>query len=164
MRACGIGITVIDADKPVHHELEDTRHLIPVHRHNNHDAVRRHPAQINLIHPVLGLAEVIVRITTARPVTQRHRSRDTGFARINLPAVFGGQHAKIEKVDTYSVGGSKNFFRCFRQAKCFRHFARASLVGARRCADQQNARVRFFRIVLLLRRDDLFSRIEPLNR
>src|SRR2546430_2282806 len=107
-----------------------------MHWRDNHDAVRRDPARVNLMHPILGLAEVMVRITTARSMTHRHRGRDARLARINLAAVFGGQHAKVEKIDSYSTSSSENFFRCFRQAKGFRHFARAGLVGSRRPADQ----------------------------
>src|SRR5262249_44133883 len=57
LRAGGVGIASVRADQAVHHQLERRRDLIPVHRRNDHDAVSGDPHWIDLVHPVLGLAE-----------------------------------------------------------------------------------------------------------
>ena len=66
-----IGVAAIGADQPIHHQLQRRRHLIPVHRGEDHDAMGRDPHRIDLIHPVLRLAQRMVRIAGARPVAKR---------------------------------------------------------------------------------------------
>jgi len=39
-----------------------------VHRRHDHDTVRRDPHRIDLVHPIVGLTERIIRVTTAGPV------------------------------------------------------------------------------------------------
>jgi hypothetical protein len=42
-----------------------------VHRTDDHDAVRRDPHRIDLVHPVVGLAQRMIGIARARPMTER---------------------------------------------------------------------------------------------
>ena len=67
-----------------------------MHGTHNHDAVGRDPARVDFVHPILRLSEVMIRITTAGPVTQWHGGGDASFARINHAAVFRRQVAEIE--------------------------------------------------------------------
>src|SRR5207244_7955050 len=68
-----------------------------MHRRNDHDAVCRHPSWIDLIHPIMRLTKVMVRITTARPMTERHRRGDACFARVNHASVFSRHYTEVQK-------------------------------------------------------------------
>src|SRR5437588_6506109 len=83
-----IRISAVSAHKPIHHEFEHTGRVIPMHGTDNHDAVGRNPAWVDFVHPILRLSEVMIRITTAGPVTQWHRGGYESFAQINHATVF----------------------------------------------------------------------------
>ena len=73
--------------------------LVPVRRRDDDHAVRRDPALVDLVHPVVGLAQRMVRVAAAGPVAQRHGGRDAALARMDVPAVVGGEQAQVEQVD-----------------------------------------------------------------
>ena len=52
---------------------------MPIDWANNHDAVRGDAHGINLRHPLVHLAERVVRIAGARPMTEQLRGGDTGM-------------------------------------------------------------------------------------
>src|SRR5215468_2225386 len=87
LRARGVGIASVRADQAVHHQLERRGDLIPVHWRNDHDAVSGDPHWIDLVHPVLGLAERMIGIARAGPVTERSRGGKTRLARMNTASV-----------------------------------------------------------------------------
>src|SRR4029453_134092 len=106
-----------------------------MHRRNDQDAVRRYPSRINLIHPILRLPKIMVRITTARPMTERHRGGNACFARVNHAAVFSDHYAEIEKVHFESRSSIDDLARLLRKTKRLRHFTWTGVVRARRSAD-----------------------------
>src|SRR6185436_16502221 len=79
-----IRIAAVGADEAIDHQLQHARRLIPVHGRNDQHAVRRNPARIQLVHPVIHLAHGVIRIARARPVTERHRRGYARLARENL--------------------------------------------------------------------------------
>src|SRR5437868_7787517 len=159
-----IRISTVGANQAIHHELERARHLIPMDRGHDHDPVRSYPPRIQLVHPILRLAEVMIRITTARPVTERHRGRNARFAWVNDAAVFCGQHTEIEEIDFKTFGRLDYLFGRLCDAKRLRYLARAGLICARRSADEQNARRRLRRFVSLLGLNYRLPSFQPLTR
>src|SRR5712675_3561087 len=95
--------------------------------------------RIDFIHPVVGLPERIVWIATARPVTERHRGRDTGLAGMNLFAEFGSWPREIEDIDRKSHI-DENRLGKLDQAPGLRHLAGTGMLAARRAVDDENAR------------------------
>ncbi len=126
-----IGIAAIRADQAVDHQLQGARRLIPVHRRHDHHAVRGNEARVDLVHPVVDLTEAMVRVAGARPVTQGHRRRDTGFAGKDSTAVLGGQAAQVQYIDFDTVR-FETFARELRETKGLRHLARARGVAVAR--------------------------------
>ena len=86
-----VWVPAIGANGAVHHELERARDLIPMDGCDDHDPMGRDPAGIEVVHPIVDLPEVMIRVTGTRPITERHRGGDAGFAGMNLPAVFRRQ-------------------------------------------------------------------------
>src|SRR5437867_1772252 len=78
-RRCWIRIAAVGTDEAIHHQLQRARRLVPVHRRDDHDAMRGNPAWIDLVHPVVHLPHGVIGITRAWPVAQRHRGRDARF-------------------------------------------------------------------------------------
>ena len=76
LRTTGIRVAAVGTHHSVHHRLESRGRLVPVHRTDDHDAVRRDPQRIDVVHPVMRLAERVIRITAARPMAECHRGRD----------------------------------------------------------------------------------------
>src|SRR5438094_5692765 len=159
-----IRISAVSAHKPIHHEFEHTGRVIPMHGTNNHDAVGRDPARVDFVHPILRLSEVMIRITTAGPVTQWHGGRDASFARVNYAAVFRRQVAQIEYIDLKTEFGVHYRLRRFRDSKAFRYFAGTGFVRARGTADEQDAGRRLWILILLLSGENLLTRFEPFQR
>src|SRR5512132_2133605 len=81
------------AHQPIDHEFERTWRLVPIDRTNNHDAVCRRPLRVNFCHPVAYLPHSVIGITGTRPMTKRHRGRNTCLARIDDPSIFRGESA-----------------------------------------------------------------------
>src|SRR5439155_21565834 len=106
-----------------------------MHRRNDHDAVCRHPSRVNLAHPILRLAKIMVRITAARPMAETHGHGNAGFAGINHASVFSRHDAEVEKVDFESRSIIDDLARALRQTNRSRHPTWTSLVRARRRAD-----------------------------
>ena len=79
----GSGLPPSAQTEAIHHQLEHARRLVPVHRRDDHHAVRRHPARVDLVHPVAGLAQRVVRVAPAGPMAERHRRRDASLARMD---------------------------------------------------------------------------------
>ena len=130
LRQRRIGVAAVGTDQPVHHQLERRGDLVPVHRRDDHDAMRCDPQRVDLVHPVLGLAERMVRIARARPVAERRRGREAGLARVNVSAVLGRQPGQIEQYPSRSRppalwsrersrrGGSSSTSRPGKCARC----------------------------------------------
>src|SRR5258706_2267490 len=93
--ACGgrIGIASISAHQPIDHEFERTWRLIPIYWTDNHDAVCGRPLRVYFCHPVAHLPHCVIGITGTRPMTKRHRGRNTGLARIDDPSILRGESA-----------------------------------------------------------------------
>jgi hypothetical protein len=72
-----VGIAAVGADHAVDHQLQRARRLVPVGRRQDDHGVGRHPALVDLGHPVVGLVQRVVRVAGARPMAQRHRARHT---------------------------------------------------------------------------------------
>src|SRR6185295_3795995 len=106
-----IRIATVGAHEPVDHKLERRGRLIPVDRADDHDPVRRDPFRIDFIHPIPGLANRMIWIAGAWPVTKRLSSGDTGFAGENLTAVFGRQTREVEHL-AFEVGHSRHNLAC----------------------------------------------------
>ena len=70
-----IRVAAIRADKTVDHQFERARRLVPVHRRDDHDAVRCDPALVDFVHPVVGLAERMI-LPSLRAEPQMSRTRD----------------------------------------------------------------------------------------
>ena len=83
-----IGISTVGADEAVDHRLETGWRLIPVHRGYDHDPVSSRPHRIDLVHPVIDLADRMIGIARAGPVAERHRGRDAGLAGMDGAAIF----------------------------------------------------------------------------
>ena len=139
--------------------------LIPVHRRDDHDAVRRDPHRIDLVHPVLRLAERIVRIAGARPMAERRGGREAGLAGMDLAAVFRGQPREVEHFDLERRIGARRF-RCAISAKPIG----SSTSRPGRCApsgtsiDDQEARRPGLVVVAGLGRRDRLARGQPVDR
>src|SRR6059058_5545685 len=159
-----IRVSAVGAHKPIHHEFEHTWRLIPMHRTDDHDAMGRDPAWVDFVHPVLRLSEVMIRITTAGPVTQWHGGRDASFARVNHAAIFRRQVAEIEYIDLKTEFGVHYRLCHSRDSKALRHFARTRFVRARGSADEQDAGRRLWILVLFLGGENLLTRLEPFQR
>ena len=159
----GIGIAAIGADQPVDHRLQARRRVIPVHRRDDHDAMRRHPQRIDLVHPVAGLAQRIVRITAAGPMAQRHRGRDAGLAGMDGVAKFRCERDEVENVDGKSHAREHRLGE-LDQPPALRHFAGAGVLAARRSVDDQDAGVSLRIVVAALRGEDGVPRGEPVDR
>jgi len=110
MRAGRIRISTVGTNEPIHYQLENARHLIPVDRGDDHNAMRRDPARIDFMHPVPRLPEVMIRITTTGPMAKWHRGGDTCFTWINHASVLRCQHAEIEQINFASLSLPRKFF------------------------------------------------------
>ena len=126
-----VGIAAVGADQPVDHQLQHARRLVPVDRRDDHHAVRRRPALVDLGHPVVGLVERMVRIAAARPVAQRHRRRHAALARIDArgrsPTSAGSDRAGRSSMPPASRlaadaarGGRSSIFRRDTCRRCAR--------------------------------------------
>ena len=164
MRRGRIRIAPVGADQPVHHGLQRPWCLVPVHWRDNHDAVRRDPERIDFIHPVLHLAERIVRIAAARPMAQRHRGRYAGLAWVDRAAELGRRTAEIEDLDMVAGERSDRALRQLDQSPGLRHLARAGMLGSRRAVDEQDACGTVGVVVQALRLHDRVTRREPVDR
>ena len=136
MRARRVGIAAVGADQPVHHQLQRRGHLIPVHRRDDHDAVRRDPHRIDVVHPVLRLAERIVRVAGAGPVAERRRGREAGLAGMDVAAVFGGEPRQVEDLDLDAGSRRERLAGDLDQPPALRHLAGAGVLAARRAVDR----------------------------
>src|SRR5215471_9512994 len=96
LRTGRIGVSAICANQAVHHELERRRDLIPVHGRDDHDSVRGDPHWIDLVHAILRLTKRIARIAGTRPMTERRRRGEAGFARVDVASVLGSEAAEVE--------------------------------------------------------------------
>jgi hypothetical protein len=158
-----IGIAAVSADQPIHHRFQPGWRVIPVHRRHDHYSVGRDPQRVDLVHPVVSLAQRIIRVAATRPMTQRHGSRDAGLARMNLLAEFRGKAAKIENVDSQSHF-LKHGFGYFDQPPGFGHLARTGVLAARRAVDQEDARCLVAIIMTALRGKYCLACREPIYR
>ena len=131
-----IGIAAVGADQPVHHQLQRRGDLVPVHRRDDHDAVRRHPHRIDVVHPVLRLAERIVRIAGAWPVAERRRGREARLAGMDVAPVFRGEPRQVEHLDLDARLRVEYLARDLHQPPGLRHLAGAGVLGARRAVDR----------------------------
>ena len=121
------------------------------------------PQRIDLVHPVVGLAERIVRIATARPVAERHRGRDAGLAGMNLPAEFRRQPRQVEDIDRESHFDEHRLGE-LDQPPALRHLAGAGMLAARRAVDDEHARLRGRIVVAPLRFKNGLAGGEPVDR
>lgn len=99
MRRRWIGIPAIGSHEAVDHGLERRRCLVPMHGCDDHDPMRSDPHWVDLIHPVIGLAEGVIGIATAGPVAESHRGCHAGFAGMNGLAKLRCDPGKIEPID-----------------------------------------------------------------
>jgi hypothetical protein len=132
-----IGIASVGAHQPVHHQFQHAWCLIPVHGRDDHDAVRRDPARVDLVHPVVDLTHRVVRIARAGPVAQRHRRGHAGLARKDLPAVLGREQTQVEQI----AGDARTFELLTRQLhepEGLGHLTGARLIVARGRGDEQH--------------------------
>ena len=93
-----IRVAAVGAHEAIDHQFQYARRLIPVHRRDDHHALRRDPARIELVHPVIHLAHRVIRIARTRPVTERHGGGHARLAGKNLTAILRGEETQIEKV------------------------------------------------------------------
>jgi hypothetical protein len=77
----GSGTAAIGANETVHHRLGPGRGMIPVDRRHDQNSLGSDPHGVDLVHPIVCLAERVSGIATAGPMAQRHRSLDAGFCR-----------------------------------------------------------------------------------
>src|SRR5476649_2254270 len=121
------------------HEFQRARRLVPVGLREDDYTVRYDPALVDLGHPVIGLAQRMVRITAARPVAQRHRARHATLAWVDAAAVLGGHQAQVEHV-RLGTQVLHHMARALGEAPGFGDLARTSAVVARAAADDQHTR------------------------
>ena len=91
-----VGVAAVGADQPVHHQLQRRGDLVPVDRRHDHDPVRLDPHRVDLVHPVLRLAQRVVRVAGAGPVAERRGGGEAGLAGVDVAAVLGGQPAQLQ--------------------------------------------------------------------
>src|SRR5882672_4724274 len=101
--------------------------------------MRRRPHRIDLVHPILHLAQCMVGIATARPMAERHRGRDASLARIDDTAVFGCEPAEVEYLDLEIRLGSEDDMRQHGEPPGLRALARARVLAAGCAIDQKDA-------------------------
>ena len=152
-----IGIAAIGAHHAVHHQLDRGRHLVPVDGGDDHDAMRGNPHREDVVHPVLHLAERVVRITGARPMAQRRRGRETCLAGVNPASVFRGQPRQVEHIHRQPALVLDRRARERDQAEALRHLTRTGMLASRRAVDEENAR-RNGRILIAALRRQIASR------
>src|SRR5450756_1790326 len=128
VRRARIGVAAIGADHPVDHEFQRARRLVPVGRREDDYTVRYDPALVDLGHPVVGLAQRMVRITAARPVAQRHRARHATLAWVDAAAVLGGHQAQVEHV-RLGTQALHHMARALGEAPGFGDLARTSAIA-----------------------------------
>ena len=92
--------------------------------------MRSGPAFVDLGHPVMRLAERMVGITTARPVTQRHCGRYAALAGVDMTGVVGGEQAQVQHIDL-DVGLLDHVAGDLQQPKRLGYLAGAGAVIAR---------------------------------
>src|SRR6185437_7150758 len=110
--------------------------------------MRRHPLRVDVIHPVIDLANRVIGITTAWPMAQRLRGRDAGLAWVDDAAVFGGEPRQVEHLDLEAARCFDDLLGDGDEAKGLRHLAGTSVLTAARSVHQQNARGRFWLFLL----------------
>ena len=159
-----IGIPAIRADEPVHHELQHARCLIPMDGGHDHHAMGGDPARIELVHPVVDLAHVMIGVAGTRPVAERHGGGDARFAGVNLAAVFGVDPAQIEEVHGEAAVPFEAFAHLCCHPECFRHLAGAGFIGAWRGGNQKDARLAAVILEALLSLLNGRSRFQPFER
>jgi len=96
-------------------------------------------------------------------VAQWHRRGDACLARENLPAVFRGEKAQVEKV-TLKSGALDFFARLRRQAKRLRHLTGAGLIVTGCGAYEQDSACAIGIFLLALGLLNALARLEPLER
>src|SRR4051794_7046299 len=68
MGGCRIRIPAIGTNQAIDHRFQGGRSLVPMDGRYDHDAVSGNPKRIDFIHPVIGLAQRIIRVATAWPM------------------------------------------------------------------------------------------------
>src|SRR5665213_1332779 len=159
-----VGVAAIGADQAVDHQLQHARRLIPIDWRQDHDAVGRRPARVDVRHPVADLAQRVIGIAAAGPMAEGHGGRHAGLAGIDGPAALGGEPAQIEKINLETGDPLDNLLRHRRETIGLRHLAGAGLVAARRAVDHQDARRRFRVFLPLLRLFDAAFGLDPFER
>jgi hypothetical protein len=71
-------------------------------------------------------------------VAERGRGREAGLARMDVPAVLGGEPAQLQVLRLHAGDGGDDLAGDLRQPERLGHLARAGVLAARRAADQQD--------------------------
>jgi hypothetical protein len=140
LAACGrqIGVAAIGTNEPINHQLERGGRPIPIHRAHDHHAVRGDPHRIDIIHPVAGLSDRVIGITTARPVAEGLCSRNASLAGIDHFSIFRGEPRQIEDLDLEAGHVSDHVAGQGHETPGFRYFTWTGLVISRRPVDDQD--------------------------
>src|SRR6478672_6552624 len=88
----------------------------------------------------MDLSERVIRVAAAGPMTQRHRRRYAGLARMNGLAELRRRAAEVENVDFETRSRLEGVVRDLDQAPRLRHFAGTGVLGARRAVDDEDTR------------------------